>query len=142
MKMQFANKEFDLLDGEYYRYVEEDGTRSGEYLCMGICGENKVLFQYIDTTDEAIDYIKRVVENIPDFALGYLSDVLDKYNNILVRLMFVPALPTSFEIYYNCDCTSNDMDAIIGWMADNNDFAATQYRYTEIVNGHQKCVGE
>ena len=142
MKMQFVNKEFELLDGEYRRYVEEDGTRSAEYLCVGVCGENKILFQYINPTGEAMDFVQCIVDNIPDFALDYLTDVLDINNNVLVRLTFVPALPTSFEIYYSCDCENNDTWSIIKWMADHNDFAATEFRYTEIVNGHQKCVGE
>lgn len=142
MKMQFVNKEFELFDGEYRRYVEEDGTRSAEYLCVGVCGGNKILFQYIDTTGEVVDFVQRIIDNIPDFALDYLTDVLDINNNVLVRLTFVPVLPTSFEIYYSCDCKNNDINSIIEWMADHNDFAATEFRYTEIVNGHQKCVGE
>ena len=49
MKMQFLNKEFDfeLLDGEYRRYVEDDGTQSGEYLCVGVCEGRRILFQSI-----------------------------------------------------------------------------------------------
>lgn len=144
MKMQFNNKkiELELMDGEYRRYVDGDNTRSGEYLCIGICGNNKILFQYIDTTGEAVDFVQRTVDNIPDFALDYLTDVLVKNSDILVRLTFVPVLPTSFEIYYDCDYESNDMNGVIEWMANHNDFAATEFRYTEIVNGHQKCVGE
>lgn len=144
MKVQFLEKEFDfkLLDGEYRRYVEEDGSRSAEYLCVGICGGNKILFQYIDTTGEEIDFVQRVVENIPEFALDYLTDVLSTNDNVLARLTFVPFLPTSFEIYYDCNCNNDDINSIIEWMGNNNDFAATEFRYTEVVNGHQKCVGE
>lgn len=142
MKLQFANREFELLNGEYRRYVEEDGTQEAEYLCVGVYGDNRILFQYINTTGEAVDFVQRVVENIPDFALEYLIDVLNKNNNVLVRMTFMPVLPTSFEIYYNCDCQSLDINDMIKWMSDHNDFAATEFRYTEVVNGHQKCVGE
>lgn len=144
MKIQFNNTEFDfeLLDGEYRRYVEEDNTRSAEYLCIGICGDHRILFQYIDTTNEIVNYVQYVIEHIPEFALNYLVNVLDKNNNILVRLTLTPGLPTSFEIYYNCDCEDNDIDSIVEWMWNNNDFAATEFRYTEIINGCQKCVGE
>lgn len=143
MKMKFDNKEFDfeLLEGEYRRYVEEDGSRRGEYLCVGVNGVNRILFQYVDTIGEAVDFVQRVVENIPDFALEYLMGVLNQNNDILVRMTFVPAMPTSFEIYYNCDCYDNDVNSIIKWMSENNDFAAAEYRYTEVANGHQKCVG-
>ena len=144
MKMQFDNKEFDfeMFNGEYRRYVEEDGARNGEYLCVGVCGTNRILFQYIDATGESVDFVQRVVDNIPDFALAYLIGVLDKNIDVLVRMTFVPVLPTSFEIYYDCDCENNDVNSIIKWMAEHNDFAATEYRYTEVINGHQKCVGE
>ena len=141
MKMQFANKEFELLNGEYRRYVEADHTQSAEYLCVGVCGDNRILFQYIDTVGETKDFIQCVIDNIPKFALDYLTDVLNKNNKVLVRATLFPTMPTSFEIYYDCDCENNDMDSIIQWMSDNNDFAATEFRYTEIVNGHQKCVG-
>ena len=144
MKIGFTNKEFDfeLLDGEYRRYVEDDGAQNEEYLCIGICGENRILFQYIDTTNDIVDYVQCVVENIPEFALNYLVNVLDKNDDILVRLTFVPGLPTSFEIYYDCNCKEDGVDNIIEWMWNNNDFAATEFRYTEVINGHQKCVGE
>lgn len=144
MKLKLDNKEFDfeLLDGEYRRYVEDDGSRKGEYICVGVCGVNRIFFQYIDTTGEVVDFVQRIVDNIPDFALEYLMNVFDQNNDVLVRLTFVPVVPTSFEIYYDCYCEGNDINTIIKWMGENNDFAATEYRYTEIVNGHQKCVGK
>ena len=144
MKLKFDNKEFDfeLFEGEYRRYVETDGSRNGEYLCLGVCGVNRIFFQYVDTTGEVVDFVQRIVDNIPGFALEYLMDVLDNNVDVLVRLTFIPVLPTSFEIYYDCDCENNDVGSVIKWMGENNDFAATEYRYTEVVNGHQKCVGE
>lgn len=141
MKVKFANKEFELLNGEYRRYVEENGTHSAEYLCVGLCDDNKVLFQYIDTMGEVKDFIQCIIDNIPQFALDYLTDILSKNNNILARITLFPTMPTGFEIYYNCNCKNDDVDSIIQWMGDNNDFAATEYRYTEVINGHQKCVG-
>ena len=144
MKIEFNNKGFDfeLLNGEYHRYVEEDDSRRGEYLCVGICGNNKILFQYINTVDITTDFVESIVENIPEFALDYLTNVLDKNDNVLIRLTFIPVLPTSFEIYYNCDCESNEVNEIVKWMGENNDFAATEFRYTEVIDGHQKCAGE
>jgi redox-regulated HSP33 family molecular chaperone len=143
MEIKFSDKKFnfELLDGEYRRYVEND-VQTAEYLCVGVCGKNKILFQYINTAGESIDFVERIVDNIPEFALDYLTDVLTKNDDMLVRLTFIPVLPTSFEIYYNCDCESNVISDIIQWMSENNDFAATEFRYTEIINGHQKCVGE
>ena len=144
MKIQFTNKEFEvkLLDGEYRRYIEDDKMQSGEYLCIGLYRGNKILFQYIDTTGEIVDYVQDIIDNIPEFALDYLTNVIDKNINVLIRLIFTPELPTSFEIYYDCYCESDNMDDIIKWMDENNDFAAIDFRYTEIINGHQKCIGE
>ena len=144
MKMQFANKEFEveLLNGEYRRYVNENGVQDAEYLCVGLYGENKILFHYIDTTGTIVDYIQNVMDNIPEYALEYLTNILNKHTNVLVRLTFIPVFPTSFEIYYDSHCESNDVNDIIQWMGENNDFAATEFRYTEVINGHQKCVGE
>jgi redox-regulated HSP33 family molecular chaperone len=133
---------FELLDGEYRRYVDSDGTQSAEYLCVGVFEGNRILFQYVDTTNEVVDYVQYVVENIPEFAFDYLIGVLKNNHNVLVRLAVAPTLPTSFEIYYNCDCQSNEISDIIVWMGENNDFAAEEFRYTEIKDGHQKCVGE
>ena len=134
--------DFDLLNGEYRRYIEEDGSQSAEYLCVGLFEENKVLFQYIDTDGNITDYVQCVIDNIPTFALDYLTKALQTHRNVLVRLIFMPTMPTGFEIYYDCNCESSQVDDIIKWMAENNDFAATEFRYTEIVDGHQKCVGE
>ena len=142
MKMQFANKEFELFDGEYRRYAEDDGTQSAEYLCVGVCGNNKILFQYADTTGEAVDFIQDIIDNIPEFALDYLVNVLNTNNNVLVRMTFMPNSATGYEIYYDCGCENNDTSSIIMWIGENNDFAATEFRYTEVVNGHQKCAGE
>lgn len=142
MKMKFVNKEFELLNGEYRRYMEADGTHQAEYLCVGICDDNRVLFQYIDTTGEAKDFVQCIIDNIPKFALDYLTDIMNKNNNMLVRITLFPTMPAGFEIYYNCNCKNNDIDSIIQWMGDNNDFEATEFRYTEVINGHQKCIGD
>lgn len=142
MKVQFANKEFNLFNGEYRRYTEGSDVQNSEYLCVGVYGKIKVLFQYIDTTSEDVDFVQCIVNNIPEFALDYLVDILNTNTNMLIRLSFIPTMPTSFEIYYDYDNESNDVDDIIKWMYENNDFAAMEYRYTEVVNGHQKCVGE
>ena len=144
MKMKFADSEleFKLLDGEYRRYIDEDKNKYAEYLCVGEFDTSRVLFQYIDTTNEVVDYVQSIISNIPEFALDYLVTALSTNNDVLVRLTLYPGEPTSFEIYYHCYCEDNDINNLIGWMGAHNDFAATEYKYTEVVNGHQKCVGE
>lgn len=143
MKMKFADSEleYELLEGEYRRYVEEEG-QAGEYLCVGVFNTNRVLFHYVDTVKEPVDFVQSVISNIPDFAMDYLINALSENDDMLVRLIFIPGAPTGFEIYYNCYCEENDINSLVAWMSAHNDFAATEYRYTEVINGHQKCVGE
>lgn len=143
MTTKFTHRgfEFELLGGEYRKYVDVGGEHA-EYLCVAKYNGNKMLIQYVDTTGVIVDYVQTLMENVPDFAYNYLIDVMNKNSNILVRLTFIPAAPTSFEIYYHCDYDSEDIDGIVSWMGHHNDFAAESYRYTEIVNGHQKCIGE
>lgn len=141
--MKFADSEFELelLDGEYRRCVDEDGEMSARYVCAGKVGNNRMLFQYIDTIQEPVDFVQSVISNIPDLAMEYLVGVLSDYENIMVMLTFVPGSPTSYDIYYDCDCESNEINSLEQWMFTHNDFAAFEFKYTEITNGHQRCAG-
>ena len=140
MKMKFANNELEceLLEGEYRRYADEG---YGEYLCVGISNTNRVLFQYIDIVKEPIDFVQSIIDNVPDFAMDYLVNVLSNKNDVLVRMTLYTEVPTGFEIYYDCYCENNDVESLVDWMRSHNDFEAEEYRYTEIINGHQMCIG-
>lgn len=143
MTTKFTHRgfEFELLDGEYRRYADVGGEHA-EYLCVAKYNDNRILVQYVDTTRMVVDFVQTLMDNMPDFAFDYLVGVMNNNSNVLARTTFVPATPTSFEIYYNCDYVGDDIDGIIDWMHRHNDFAAETYRYTEVINGHQKCVGE
>ena len=143
MTTKFTHRgfEFELLDGEYRRYADVGGEHA-EYLCVAKYNGNRMLVQYVDTTGIVVDFVQTLMDNMPNFAFDYLVSVMNNNNNVLARTTFVPATSTSFEIYYNCDYVSDDIDGIIDWMRQHNDFAAETYRYTEVINGHQKCVGE
>ena len=141
MKMQFADSklEYKLLDGEYHRYAEED---YGEYLCIGEFETSRILFQYIDMTKEPVDFIQCIIDNLPKVALDYLIYTLKENDDLLIRLTYYPNTVTSFEIYYNCYCEDDSVNGLIEWMHEHNDFAAKAYKYTEIIHGHQRCVGD
>lgn len=133
---------FRLGEGEYRRYRDEDGLTRAEYLCIGLYKNNKILFHYVDTTGEIVDYVKTIWNNTPDFAKEYLMDVLNKNENLALRMTLVPGTPTSYEIYYDGYKDRGLLaEPLIQWMLQHNDFAAETYRYTEILNGHQECVG-
>lgn len=140
MRMNFADSELEmeLFDGEYWRFRGEDELN--HYFCVGVLDTNKIFFQYIDTTQESVDFVQSVISNVPELAMQYLIDVLSENNDLLVRLIFQAGSPTGFEIYYDCDYQSTDIGGLIDWMGTHNDFAATEYRYTEIINGHQQCA--
>ena len=140
-KITHRGFEFEILTGEYRRYVDVNGKHA-EYLCIAKYNNNKILLQYIDTTGVVVDFVQTLMDNMPDVAFDYLMSVISNKDNILARATFIPATPTSFEIYYDCDNDSDNIDEVIDWMRHHNDFAAETYRYTEIVNGHQRCVGE
>lgn len=143
MTTKFTHRgfEFELFDGEYRRYADVGGEHA-EYLCVAKYNNSKILIQYIDTTGIVVDFVQTLIDNMPDFAFDYLINAMNKHSNVLARTTFIPATPTGFEIYYNCDYVGDDIDGIIDWMYKHNDFAAETYRYTEIVDGHQRCVGE
>lgn len=142
MKMKFENSniEFDLLNGEYRKLEEESGKMICYYLCVGLCGSNRILFHYIDTTHEPTDFIQSIMDNLIDMALNYLDDVLKSNDNVLVHMSLYPGESTGYNIYYECDCKSNDINDLITWMSNHNDFAAQEYNFTEIIDGHQQHI--
>lgn len=131
-----------LLEGEYHRFKQDDDNRPNFYLCPGLVGENKLLFQYVDTLNQPMDFVQTVIDNIPDVALKYLVNVLNTYKNVLVFVSYVPGGITCFDIYYGNTCKSNNTDDLLDWMMDHNDWAAKQYNYTEIIDGQQKPAGK
>ena len=132
---------FRLGEGEYRRYSGFNDQGTAEYLCVGRYKGNYILFHYIDHTDKVVDYIKEIINNVPQIAFDYLMDVLNTNDNIVVRMIYYPESPTSFEIYYDYNPSCYDIPSLIKWMGANNDFANEDYRYTEVINGHQMCIG-
>ena len=135
---QIGNLTIELLEGEYYRFATVDPTRINYYLCVGTYKTNKILFQYVDTKNEPVDYVQAVIDNLPKVALEYLVDVLNTNEKVLVFISHVPGSITHFDIYYQSDCESNATDDLLDWMMDHNDWAAKQYNYTEIIDGKQR----
>ena len=143
-KFEYRGFEFELLDGEFRRYRDfPELANREEYLTVAKYNGNRILLQHVRTDGKIVDYIRTLFENIPDFAFDYLMSVLNSHQNIMscVSYVAIEDAMTSFTIYYGCDCDSDQIDDIIAWMISNNDWAAENYRYTEVVEGHQKCVG-
>ena len=140
-EMTYKGYNFQLGEGEYCRYIEDDGSTSGEYLCNGTFNDNQLLFQYVDLSGEAVNYVERILEKLPDFAFEYLMAILTERQDLAVRLSCITGSPTAYEIYYNYDQADSDVSSFLQWMGTHNDFAAQEFRYTQIINGHQSCIG-
>ena len=143
-EFEYRGFEFELLDGEFRRYRDfPELANREEYLTVAKYNGNRILLQHVRTDGEIVDYIRTLFEKIPDFAFDYLMSVLNSHQSVMVCAFYVAIedAMTSFTIYYSCDCDSDQIDDIIAWMISNNDWAAENYRYTEVVDGHQKCVG-
>ena len=143
-EFEYRGFEFELLDGEFRRYRDfPELANREEYLTVAKYNGNRILLQHVRTDGEIVDYVRTLFEKIPDFAFDYLMSVLNSHQNVTVCASYVAIedAMTSFTIYYSCDCDSDQIDDIIAWMISNNDWAAENYRYTEVVDGHQKCVG-
>lgn len=143
-EFEYRGFDFELLDGEFRRYRDfPELANREEYLSVAKYNGNRILLQHVRTDGEIVDYVRTLFEKIPDFAFDYLMSVLNNHQGVMVCASYVAIedAMTSFTIYYGCDCDSDQIDDIIAWMISNNDWAAENYRYTEVVNGHQKCVG-
>lgn len=141
MEIKLGEMNVRLLEGEYHRFRPTGSRGANFYLCVGLIGENKLLFQCVDTLNQPKDYVQAVIDNIPDVALEYLVDVLNTHKNVLVFMSHVPGNITCFDIYYENTCESNVIDDLLDWMTDHNDWAAKQYNYTEIIDGKQFPAG-
>lgn len=141
MEIKLGEMNVRLLEGEYHRFRPTGSRGANFYLCVGLIGENKLLFQYVDTLNQPKDYVQAVIDNIPDVALEYLVDVLNTHKNVLVFISHVPSSITCFDIYYGNTCESNAINDLLDWMMDHTDWAAKQYNYTEIIDGKQSPVG-
>ena len=143
-KFEYRGYDFELLDGEFRRYRDIPKLENREeYYTVAKYNGNRLFLQHVRTDGKIVDYVRTLFENIPDFAFDYLISVLNSHQSVMVCASYVAIedAMTSFTIYYGCDCDSNQIDDILAWMISNNDWAAENYRYTEVIDGHQKCVG-
>ena len=141
---EYRGCDFELMDGEFRRYRDfPELANREEYLTVAKYNGNRILLQHVRTDGEIVDYVRMLFEKIPDFAFDYLMSVLNNHQSVMVCASYIAIedAMTSFTIYHGCDCDSDQIDDIIAWMISNNDWAAENYRYTEVVDGHQKCVG-
>lgn len=80
--VKLGDLDVKLLEGEYHRFRPNDARGGNFYLCLGLVGENKILFQYVDTLNQPKDYVQEVLNNIPEIALKYLVKVLNTYKYV------------------------------------------------------------
>ena len=139
-----SNLTFKLLGGEMYRVTENNGEQYAYYLQLAKYRTNKVLFYHDGADKEIVNYVKTIIDALPEVATEYLVTQLRIKKNVVVRCWYSAESGNSaYEIYYDADdCLSEDNQEIAKWMNEHNDWSAEEYRFTEVINGHQTVIGE
>lgn len=139
--LNIFNQHLNIINGEMHKQVDEFGNEAMYYVALAECLGHNIVFCYtcIDAYD--INYIDKIIEGIPDFAANYLLDAMTHNDNLLVYITRYLDVDSCYDIYYDFDGDDISINGLVNWMQINNDFAMTNYRYTEIRNGKQTIPG-
>ena len=133
----FLGQSLIISNGEIHRLRDDFGNESAYYVAFGNCSGHNILFNYTNIDDYNLDYVSEIINGIPDFAANYLVGVMQSNNNLLIYLTRYMGSDSCYDIYYDFDGDDLSINGLVNWMQLNNDFAAVNYRYTEIKNGKQ-----
>ena len=135
--LDFFGCQLRISNGEMHRLRDASGNESEYYVALGSCLGHNIFFNYTCVNSYELDYIAEIINGLPEFASNYLLDVMQNNNNLLIYLTRYIDEDSCYDIYYNFDGDDLSIDGLVNWMQLNNDFAAINYRYTEIKNGKQ-----
>lgn len=133
----FLGQSLTIINGETHRLRDDLGNESEYYVALGNCLGHNILFNYTNIDNYDLDYISEIIMGIPEFASNYLLDVMQHNDNLLIYLTRYLDVDSCYDIYYDFDGDDLSINGLVNWMQLNNDFAAVNYRYTEIKNGKQ-----
>ena len=139
--LDFFGESLIISDGEIHRLRDDYGNESSYYVALGQCLGHNILFNYTNIVDYNMDYIFEIISGIPTFASNYLLDVMQHNDNLLIYITRYLDVDSCYDIYYNFNGDDLSINGLVNWMQLNNDFAAVNYRYTEIKNGKQSIPG-
>lgn len=135
--LDFFGQSLTISNGEIHRLRDDLGNESIYYVALGHCLGHHILFNYTKINNYDLDYVTEIISGVPKFASDYLLDVMQHNNNLLIYLTRYVDTDSCYDIYYDFDSDDLSIDGLVNWMQLNNDFAAVNYRYTEIKNGKQ-----
>lgn len=139
--IDFFGQSLHLITGETHRLVNDLGQQTSYYIALAECLGHYILFCYTDMNDDSVNYVSEIIDGIPSFASNYLIDVMQNNNSLLIYITRYIDSDSCYDIYYNFNGDDFSIDGLVNWMQLNNDFAAVNYRYTEIKDGKQTIPG-
>lgn len=125
-----------VKDGTLVRSYDADPY----FVAIGTCGTHTILFHRMFESDQIEDFIDSIITGLPSQAEDYLDEVLTTNDNVLVHWSRYHNTPSAYDIYYDFTGDNQSIEEMLNWMQLNSDFAATNYRYTEIKDGKQTVI--
>lgn len=125
-----------IKDGALVRSFDADPY----FVAIGYCDTHTILFHRMFDNNQIEDFIDSIITGLPDIAEDYLDEVLSENDNVLVHWSKYKDAPSAYDIYYDFTGDNDSIEEILNWMQLNSDFAATNYRYTEIKDGKQTVI--
>jgi hypothetical protein len=135
--IDFFGQQLNIITGEVHRQIDEFDQQSAYYIALAECMGHYVLFCYTDIHDYNNNYIAEIIDGTPSFASNYLVDTMQHNDNLLIYITRYRDADSCYDIYYDFNGDDLSIDGLVNWMQINNDFAAVNYRYTEIKDGKQ-----
>lgn len=139
--MDFLGEPANVLYGEMHRQIDDYANETAYYIALGHCLGHKIVFCYTNIDNYNMNYVQEIMNGIPNFAANYLLDVMHNNNNLLIYITRYADADSCYDIYYDFDGDDMSISELVNWMQLNNDFAAANYRYTEIKDGKQSIPG-
>ena len=140
--VDFFGTPLNVTKGEMHRQIDEFGNMSAYYIAIGDCLGHTVLLCYTNIDNYNINYVDKIISGLPNFASNYLLDTMYNNSNLLIYITRYLDSDSCYDIYYDFKSEDKSIDNLVNWMQLNNDFAMTNYKYTEIKNGKQTIPGQ
>lgn len=134
--IDWLDQVFTIKDGTLVRSLTDDPY----FVAIGYNERCTILFHRMFDNNTIEDFIESITTGLPSVAEDYLDEVLANNDNVLIHWSKYHDAPSAYDIYYDFTYEDQSIEEILNWMQLNNDFAATNYRYTEIRNGKQTII--
>lgn len=140
--IDFFGAPLSITNGEMHRQMDEVGNMFEYYIATANCLGHTVMFCHTNIDDYNVNYVDKIIDGIPSFAANYLLSTMYNNDNLLIYITRYSNADSCYDIYYDFNEEDKSIDNIVNWMQLNNDFAMTNYKYTEVKNGKQTIPGQ